>query len=394
MTKKEGFSEIKAINAIEVGVGMLGYAFMGRAHSNAILKLPYMMYPPPAIPKPIAICGRNEGAVSEMASRFGYQGYYTNWEKMLDDERIKLFDNVGPNNIHEEPCVKAATNGIHVLCEKPLARTTEESKRMWDAVIKNKVKAMVAFNYRFVPAVRKARDLIASGALGKIYHFRASYLQDWILPHFNTPYLWRHNKEISGTGALGDFSHIIDIGHFLLGSRIKSVQATLKNFIPEREMMDGSGSGVVDVDDAFASVIEFENGALGTLEGTRLASGRKNYHVFEINGEKGSIAWNLERLNELEIQWAEGEPADSRGFQNVLVTEETDPWINNWWPPGHMIGWEHTFVHEIYHLLDCIVNDKEVGPEGATFEDGYNACVVADAMVESSQNGKRIDCKY
>jgi len=394
MTKKEGFSEIKAINAIEVGVGMLGYAFMGRAHSNAILKLPYMMYPPPAIPKPIAICGRNEGAVSEMASRFGYQGYYTNWEKMLDDERIKLFDNVGPNNIHEEPCVKAATNGIHVLCEKPLARTTEESKRMWDAVIKNKVKAMVAFNYRFVPAVRKARDLIASGALGKIYHFRASYLQDWILPHFNTPYLWRHNKEISGTGALGDFSHIIDIGHFLLGSRIKSVQSTLKNFIPEREMMDGSGSGVVDVDDAFASVIEFENGALGTLEGTRLASGRKNYHVFEINGEKGSIAWNLERLNELEIQWAEGEPADSRGFQNVLVTEETDPWINNWWPPGHMIGWEHTFVHEIYHLLDCIVNDKEVGPEGATFEDGYNACVVADAMVESSQNGKRIDCKY
>jgi predicted dehydrogenase len=394
MTKKEGFSEIKTINAIEVGVGMLGYAFMGRAHSNAILKLPYMMYPPPAIPKPIAICGRNEGAVSEMASRFGYQGYYTNWEKMLDDERIKLFDNVGPNNIHEEPCVKAATNGIHVLCEKPLARTTEESKRMWDAVIKNKVKAMVAFNYRFVPAVRKARDLIASGALGKIYHFRASYLQDWILPHFNTPYLWRHNKEISGTGALGDFSHIIDIGHFLLGSRIKSVQATLKNFIPEREMMDGSGSGVVDVDDAFASVIEFENGALGTLEGTRLASGRKNYHVFEINGEKGSIAWNLERLNELEIQWAEGEPADSRGFQNVLVTEETDPWVNNWWPPGHMIGWEHTFVHEIYHLLDCIVNDKEVGPEGATFEDGYNACVVADAMVESSQNGKRIDCKY
>jgi len=268
MTKKEGFSEVNTINAIELGVGMLGYGFMGRAHSNAILKLPYMMYPPPAIPKTIAICGRNEEAVSEMASRFGYQGYYTNWEKMLDDERIKLFDNVGPNNVHEEPCVKAAKNGIHVLCEKPLARTTEESKVMSDAVIKNKVKAMVAFNYRFVPAVRKARDLIASGALGKIYHFRATYLQDWILPHFNTPYLWRHNKEISGTGALGDFSHIIDIGHFLLGSRIKSVQSTLKNFVPEREMMDGIGSGVVDVDDAFASVIEFENGALGTLEGT------------------------------------------------------------------------------------------------------------------------------
>ncbi len=376
------------------GVGMLGYAFMGRAHSNALRKLSYMMHPQPAVPELIAVCGRNEKAVAEMASRFGYQGYYTDWEEMIADDRIQIIDNVGPNNIHEEPCVMAAESGKHVICEKPLARTTEEAKRMSTAVDKNKVKGLVGFNYRFVPAVRKARDLITSGALGKIYHFRAMYLQDWILPHFNTPYLWRHNKEISGTGALGDFSHIIDIGHFLLGSRIKSVQSTLKNFIPERKLIDRSGSGAVDVDDAFASVVEFENGALGTLEGTRLASGRKNYHVFEVNGEKGSIAWNLERLNELDVQWAEGEPADSRGFQNVLVTEGSDPWISNWWPPGHMIGWEHTFVHEIYHLLDCIVNDKPVGPEGATFEDGYNACVVADAMVESSETGKRVDCSY
>lgn len=389
-----GFNEVDKLDGPEVGIGMLGYGFMGRAHSNAVRKLPYMMYPPPAIPTPVAVCGRNKAAVEEIATRFGYQGYYTNWEEMLDDERIKLFDNVGPNNIHEEPCVTAANNGIHILCEKPLARTAEESKRMWDAVKANQVKAMVGFNYRFVPAVRKARDLISSGTLGKIYHFRAIYLQDWILPHFNTPYLWRHSKDISGTGALGDFSHIIDIGHFLLGSRIKSVQSAMKNFIPERELMDGSGSGVVDVDDAFASVIEFENGALGTLEGSRLASGRKNYHVFEVNGEKGSISWNLERLNELEIQWAEGDPADSRGFQNVMVTEGTDPWIKNWWPPGHIIGWEHTFVHEIYHLLDCIVNGKEVGPEGATFEDGYNACVVADAIVESSETGRLVDCEY
>jgi predicted dehydrogenase len=389
-----GFKEVDQPSGPEIGIGMLGYSFMGRAHSNAIRKLPYMMFPPPAKPSPVAVCGRNEKAVAEMASRFGYQGYYTHWEEMLSDERIQLLDNVGPNNIHEAPCVMAAENGIHILCEKPLARTTEESKRMWDAVQKNHVKAMVAFNYRFVPAVRKARDLINSGALGKIYHFRAMYLQDWILPHFDTPFLWRHNKEISGTGALGDFSHIIDIGHFLLGSRIKSVQSTLKNYIPERKLMDGSGSAVVDVDDAFASVVEFENGALGTLEGTRLASGRKNYHIFEVNGEKGSIAWNLERLNELEIQWAEGEPADSRGFQTVLVTEGSDPWIANWWPPGHMLGWEHSFVHEIYHLLDCIVSGKEVGPDGATFEDGYNACVVADAMVESSETGRRVDCKY
>jgi predicted dehydrogenase len=288
----------------------------------------------------------------------------------------------------------AAEGGKHVLCEKPLARTAEEAKRMWQAAEKNNIKAMTAFNYRFVPAVRKARDLIASGALGQIYHFRAKYLQDWILPHFKTPYLWRHNKEISGTGSLGDFSHIIDTGHFLLGSRIKSVQSTLKTYIPERELMDGSGMAEVDVDDAFAAVIEFENGALGTLEGTRLASGRKNYHVFEVNGEKGTIAWNLERLNELEVHWAEGEPAETRGFQTVLVTEASDPWLEHWWPPGHVLGWEHTFVHEIHHLLDCIVHDKEVGPFGATFEDGYNACIVADAIVESSETGRRVDCRY
>ena len=394
MANPENFTKAEQFMAPEIGVGMLGYAFMGRAHTNALLKIPTMMFPPAMIPKLVAVCGRNEKAVSEMASRFGYQGYYTDWEAMLADERIGLFDNVGPNDVHEEPCVTAAENGIHILCEKPLARNTEEARRMWEAAQKNRVKAMVAFNYRFVPAVRMARDLITSGALGRIYHFQATYLQDWILPHFETPYLWRHNKEISGSGAIGDFSHIIDIGAYLLGSRIKSVQSTMKTFIPERKLMDGSGMGTVDVDDAFASVVEFENGAIGTLEGTRLASGRKNYHVFEVNGEKGSIAWNLERLNELEVHWAEGEPAETRGFQNVIVTEGTHPWISNWWPPGHIIGWEHTFVHELAYLLDCIQNDKPVAPIGADFEDGYNACVVADAIVESSETGRRVDCRY
>jgi predicted dehydrogenase len=152
--------------------------------------------------------------------------------------------------------------------------------------------------------------------------------------------------------------------------------------------------GIVDVDDAFASVVEFENGAIGTLEGTRLASGRKNYHVFEVNGEKGSIAWNLERLNELEVNWAEAEPAETRGFQTINVTEGVHPWINNWWPPGHIIGWEHTFVHELAYLMDCIINDKEVAAEGADFEDGYNACVVADAIVTSSETGRAVTCQY
>jgi len=377
-----------------IGIGMLGYAFMGRAHTNAYKTLHYMMVPPPARPDLVAVCGRNEAALHEMASRFGYRGYYTSWEKLLDDERIQLFDNGGPNDVHLEPCVRAAENGIHILCEKPLARTADEAKLMWDAVAKHGVKGMVAFNYRFVPAVRMARDLIASGALGKIYHFRAMYLQDWCLPHFGTPYLWRHNKAVSGSGAIGDFSHIIDIGHFLLGSRISSVQASMRTFVPERALPGGSGTGQVDVDDAFAAVIEFENGALGTLEGTRFASGRKNYHVFEVNGEKGSIAWNLERLNELEVHWAEEQPSNTRGFHTINVTEGEHPWVSNWWPPGHIIGWEHSFVHEIHYLLDCIVNDKEVGPFGASFEDGFNAAVVADAIAASADTRKRVDCVY
>lgn len=394
MTEREGFVPVQPAADSEIGIGMLGYAFMGRAHSNALRKLPYMMYPPPAVPRLVAMCGRSGDKLAEAASRFGFEGTYTDWRQMLADDRIQLLDNTGPNDVHAEPCIAAAQADMHLLCEKPMARTAEEAKAMWEAAEKAGVKAMVAFNYRFVPAVRQARQLIASGALGEIYHFRAMYLQDWILPHFETPYLWRHNSEISGTGAIGDFSHIVDIGHYLLGSRIQSVQSAMKTFIPERELPDGSGTGTVDVDDAFASVIEFENGALGTLEGTRLASGRKNYHVFEVNGELGTIAWDLERLNELEVHWATEDPPETRGFHRVMVTEGIHPWIENWWPPGHILGWEHTFVHEIHHLLDCIANDKDVGPQGATFEDGYNACVVADAIVESAKTGRRVDCKY
>lgn len=395
MSDNPGFTAVSGIEVPEVGVGMLGYAFMGRAHSNALLKLPHMMYPPPAIPKLVALCGRDEEAVAGVASRFGYRGYYTDWRQMLEDERIQLFDNGGPNNVHAEPCIAAAEAGMHILCEKPLAGTAKEAKSMLDAVNKTRVKAMVAFNYRFVPAVRQARDLIASGALGRIYHFRAMYLQDWLMPHFNTERLWRMDKSVAGTGAIGDLaSHIIDLGHYLLGSRIKSVGALTKTFIEERPIPDGSGMGKVDVDDAFAAVIEFESGATGTLEGSRLASGRKNYNVLEVSGEKGSIHWNLERMNELNVFWAEEEPAETLGFHNVMVTEADHPWMANWWPPGHIIGWEHTFVHEITHLLDCIVNDKEVGPYGATFEDGYYATVVADAILESTRTRKQVDCKY
>ena len=398
MGKSGGFTAMADAKATgeapEVGVGMLGYAFMGKAHSHAMLNIAHMMYPPPAIPKLVAISGRNEEAVKEAARRYGYAGYYTDWRDMLKDDRIQLFDNGGPNDAHAEPCIAAAEAGKHILCEKPLGRTAEESKTMLDAVQKAGVKHMVAFNYRFVPAIRQIRKLIESGALGQIYHFRAVYLQEWIMPHYGTPLIWRLQKDQAGSGALGDLgAHIIDLGRYLVGE-MKSVSAMTKTFIPERPKLDGTGMGKVDVDDAFAAVVEFENGALGTLESSRYAAGRKNGQNLEINGEKGSIRFNLERMNELEVFWVGEEPKETQGFHNVLVSEGYHPWWENWWPQGHMIGWEHTFVHEITHLLDCIVNDKAVSPIGADFVDGYRASVVCDAIVESAQSRRQVDCKY
>lgn len=379
--------------APEIGVGMLGYAFMGKAHSNAFKKIPYMMYPPAAIPRLIAIAGRNEEAVAEAARRYGYEGYYTDWRDLIADDRIQLFDNGGPNDAHAEPSIAAAEAGKHVFCEKPLARTAEEAKTMLDAVQKAGVKHMVAFNYRFVPAIRQIRKLIDEGKLGQIYHFRAVYLQEWIMPHYNTPMIWRLQKEKAGSGALGDLgSHIIDLGRYLVGE-VTSVSAQTRTFIKERPD-DAGGTGTVDVDDAFAAVMEFDNGALGTVEATRFAAGRKNGQRIEINAEKGSIVFNLERLNELEVFWVGEEPQETQGFHNVLVSEGYHPWWENWWPQGHMIGWEHSFVHEIDHLLDCIVNDKAVSPIGADFEDGYKNAVICDAILQSAETRRQVDVKY
>jgi predicted dehydrogenase len=399
MSEETGFTTMAGAKAEgevpEIGVAMLGYAFMGKAHTNAYKKIPYMMYPPPAIPRLVSVCGLGEDEVKEAALRYGYEHYCTDWRMVVERDDVDLFDNGGPNDVHAEPTIAAAKNGKHVLCEKPLARTAEEAKTMVEAVEKAKVKNMVAFNYRFVPAVRQIRNLIDSGALGKIYHWRAVYLQEWILPHYGTPRIWRLNKDVAGSGAIGDLgAHIIDLAHYLVGG-IKSLSAYTKTFIEERESeSDPSKIEKVDVDDAFVAALEFENGALGSLESTRFAAGRKNYNVFEINGEKASIHFNLERFNEFDIFYVDHEPKETQGWTNVLVTEGHHPWWENWWPHGHIIGWEHTFVHEITHLLDCIVNDKPVGPHGATFEDGYRAAVICDAIVESAQRGKRVDIKY
>lgn len=377
-----------------IGVGMLGYAFMGKAHANAFRKIPYMMYPPPAIPVMVAVAGRNAEAVAEAARRYGYARHYTRWQELIDDPDVQLFDNGGPNDTHAEPCIAAAAAGKHILCEKPLGRTAEESRAMLDAADKAGIRHMVAFNYRFVPAVRQIRQLIDSGALGRIYHWRAVYLQEWIMPHFGTPKIWRLDKSVAGSGALGDLgAHIIDLAHYLVGD-MKSISALTRTFIAERPLAAGSGTGVVDVDDAFVAAVEFENGAIGTLESTRFAAGHKNANCFEINGEKGSIRFNLERMNEFEVFWVGSQPKEAQGFTSVLVSEPFHPWWENWWPAGHIIGWEHTFVHEIAHLLDAIVNQREVGPHGATFLDGYRAAVVCDAILQSARSKRQVDITY
>jgi predicted dehydrogenase len=379
--------------APEIGFGMLGYAFMGKAHSNAMLKIPHMMYPPPAIPVLEAICGRNKEATAEAAKRYGYNSTYSSWEAMLEDDKVHVLDNGGPNNVHAAPSIAAAEAGKHILCEKPLARTAEESKTMLDAVTAANVKAMVAFNYRFIPAIRQIRLLIDQGLLGQIYHFRAVYLQEWIMPHYNLPMIWRLQKDQAGSGALGDLgAHIIDLGRYLVGD-VKSVSGMTRTFIEDRAFEDGS-PGKVDVDDAFAALMEFENGALGTVEATRFAGGRKNGQRIEINAEKGSVAFNLERLNELEVFWNDPEDPNVSGFTNVLVSEPSHPWWENWWPQGHIIGWEHTFVHEITHLLDCIVNDRDIAPIGADFEDGYRNAVICDSILKSAETGRQVDCQY
>lgn len=371
----------------QIGIGMLGYAFMGKAHSNGYKKLPYIFYPPVAEPVLVGLCGRNQEAVTAAATRFGFQQAYTDWEAMLANPAIQIFDNCGPNNLHGAPTIAAARAGKHVFCEKPLGRSAAESKEIWQAAQQAGVKHMCAFNYRFVPAVRQAKLLIDQGYLGEIYHFRARYLQQWIAdPDF--PMVWRLNKEIAGSGALGDLgAHIIDLARHLVGEPAR-LSGLTKTFIPER------GGETVDVDDAFEAIVEFENGAVGTLEASRFCRGRSNHNTFEINGSKGTIVFNLERLNELEVYLNDTTPREANGFRQVLVSESFHPWWDKWWPQGHIIGWEHTFVHEINHFLEAVINNTEIAPYGATFEDGYRAAVICDAIVQSSREGRRLDIRY
>jgi predicted dehydrogenase len=361
-------------DAREIGVGMLGYAFMGKAHANGYKKLSYMAWPPPLQPRLISIAGRDQAAVAEAAGRYGFERYVTDWHELVADPDVQLLDNNGPNNLHGEPSIAAAEAGKHVFCEKPLGRTADESHDMWRRVAATGVQHMTAFNYRFVPAVRLAREMLEAGELGDVLHFRGRYLQEW---GTTTADAWRFHKGEAGSGALGDLgAHVIDLARYLVGE-ITTVSASTATFMEGRE-----------VDDAFEAVVEFEDRALGTIEASRFAAGRKNAFSWEINGTKGSLAFDLERLNEL--QHSEG----TKGFRTILVTEADHPFWQWWWPHGHIIGWEHTFVHEIHHLLTAIAGEGTVAPHGATFEDGYRAAEVCDAVLRSAESGRRETISY
>ena len=358
----------------EIGVGMLGYAFMGKAHSNAFRKIAYMTWPPPLMPRLVAIAGRNEQAVAAAAQRYGYERWTTDWRDVVADERIGLFDNGGPNSLHAEPTIAAAEAGKHVLCEKPLGRTADEAYDIWARVAATGVKHLCGFNYRFVPAVRLARELIERGELGELRHFRGRYLQDWgDDPSLDT---WRFQPDEAGSGALGDLgTHVIDLARFLVGE-IATVSGFVRTFVPGRR-----------VDDALEAAVEFAGGTVGTIEATRLALGRRNAFQWEVNGSEGSLYFDMERMNELQVFRNDGDRA--RGFRTVLVTEADHPFAEHWWPPGHIIGWGDTFVHELHHMLQAIAGDTDVAPYGATFEDGYRAAEIADAIVRSSESGRR-----
>jgi predicted dehydrogenase len=371
-----------------VGIGMLGYGFMGKAHSNAYKTLAYMTWPPPLMPALVAIGGRNPEGVAGAARRYGFAEHVTDWRALVADERVQVFDNASTNDFHAEPSIAAAEAGKHVVCEKPLGRDASEAYETWQRVAATGVKHMCAFNYRFVPAVRLAREIIASGELGEIYHFRGHYLQEWIVDA-EFPMVWRLDKSIAGSGSLGDLgAHVIDLARYLVGE-IDAVSATTRTFIKSRE------GSAVDVDDAVEALVDFSNGAVGIIEASRFCPGRKNALTFEINGSKGSLAFDVERLNELQVHFASSTPGKlAQGFRTVLVSESDHPFWQYWWPQGHMIGWEHTFVHELHHFLSAIRNDGDVAPHGATFEDGYRAAEICDAMLRSAEAGRKEPVAY
>jgi predicted dehydrogenase len=368
----------------EIGVGLVGYRFMGRAHSNAYRQVARFFDVDPA-PRMRAVCGRDEEAVRSAADALGWEGYETDYAGMLERDDIQLVDISSSGDTHREFAVAALEAGKHVLCEKPLANTLAEAREMVEAARRAGTVSMVCHNYRRVPAVQLAKRLMDEGRLGEIRHWRAVYLQDWLLDP-DAPMTWRLRKETGGAGPLADLgSHLVDLAHFLVGP-IAEVIGIAETFIKERprEGTDVANPQMdrVTVNDAAAFLARFENGATGTFEASPLSPGRKAKESFEVNGSKGSLVFDLERMNELQV-YVEDDETETSGFRTLLVTELEHPYMAGWWPPGHIIGYEHTFVHTIKDLLDGIKTGNSPGP---TFEDGYRCQAVIDAVERSVES--------
>jgi len=374
----------------KINVALVGYKFMGKAHSNAYSSLS-MFFQPAAVPVMKVLVGRDRAWVTQAAERFGWESVETDYRKMLKRDDVDLVDITAPSDAHEEIGIAAAEAKKDIFCEKPLALTLEGAKRMLKAARANKVKHMINFNYRACPAVALAKQMIDKGLLGTIYHWRSVYLQDWIVdPNF--PLVWRLDKKVAGSGSLGDLAaHSIDMAHFLVGD-INEVCSDLKTFIKKRpivEVMEGISAkakksakmATVTVDDAALFLARFANGAVGTFEATRFAPGRRNNNKFEINGSLGSIVFNFERMNELEYYNAK-DPEGLQGFRLIQATDPSHPYMSAWWPPAHIIGYEHTFIHQVYNLMQALARNKMPSPN---FEDGVKCQAVLHAVEQSAK---------
>lgn len=377
-----------------LNVAMIGARFMGRAHSNAYHQAG-KFFEPAIRPVMKSVCARDAAGTQAFADQFGWERADTDWKNVVTADDIDLVDVCTPGDTHAAIAIAAAKAGKHVFCEKPLANTLDDAKQMLAAAREAGVRHMVNFNYRRAPAVSLARQMIEAGEIGEIRQYRATYLQDWLVDP-ESPYSWRLDKKIAGSGAHGDLNaHLIDLARFLTGDEITEVVGDMKTFINERPYADGSGTGVgasaggqtgkgqVTVDDASIFLARFGNGAIGTFEATRMAPGRKNYNRFEISGSRGTLAWNFEDMNVLEF-YSMDEPSSRQGFRKIMATEADHPYVAAWWPPGHMLGYEHGFVHAVYDLLQAIATGGEVAPD---FRDGAQCVAVLEAVEASAESG-------
>jgi predicted dehydrogenase len=366
----------------KINVAMIGYDFMGRAHSNAWRQVARFFADVPFEPVLKVLVGRTESKLAEARDRLGFAEHATSWHEVLSRPDIDVIDICTPGDSHAEIAIAAAEAGKAILCEKPLANSLAEAERMLAAVTRAQMVHMLCHNYRRCPAVALAKQLILAGDLGEIRHYRGVYLQDWLVdPEF--PRVWRLEKSRAGSGSLGDIlSHTMDLSRYLVGEP-SEVCGLLKTFVAERPLPDSSGQRApVDVDDAAAALVRFEAGAVGYYEGSRFAPGRKNHHRVEINGAKGSLVWDLEQMNELELYIESG---PNSGFRRISVTDPKHPYSAAWWPPGHIVGYEHSFTHTVYDFIRALAAGKSPRPN---FEDGVQNQRVLDAISSSAASGR------